>query len=78
MATVKDPSEVSKRSNTSHAKYAGKFTTAGGDANEQISVAGVVAGTDIVVVSLQDKGATPRTILTAKPGTNVIDLVFWL
>lgn len=56
-------------------KYAGKFTTAGGDANEQISVAGVVA-TDIVVVSLQDKGATPRTILTAKPGTNVIDLVF--
>lgn len=55
-------------------KYAGKFTTAGGDANEQISVSGVVA-TDVVIVSLQDKGATPRTILTAKAGTNVIDIV---
>jgi hypothetical protein len=56
-------------------KFAGKFTTLGGDANEQISVPGVVAG-DIVFVSLQDKGGTPRTILTAKPGTDVIDMIF--
>lgn len=56
-------------------KFAGKFTTLGGDADEQISVAGVVAG-DIVIVSLQDKGGTPRTILTAKPTTDAIDLVF--
>lgn len=55
-------------------KFAGKFTTLGGDANEQASVAGVVAG-DIVIASLQDKGATPRTILTAKAGTDVIDFI---
>ena len=54
---------------------AGKFTTAGGDANEQITAAAVVA-TDVVLVSLQDQGGTPRTILTAKAGTGVIDLVF--
>lgn len=55
--------------------FAGKFTTLGGDANEQISVAGVLA-TDIVMVSLQDKGVTPRTILTAKAATDAINLVF--
>ena len=55
-------------------KFAGKFTTAGGDADEQASVAGVVAG-DIVVASLQDKGASPVTLLTSKPGTDVIDFI---
>lgn len=54
--------------------FAGKFTTAGGDANEQASVAGVVAS-DIVVASLQDKGASPVTLLTSKPGTDVIDFI---
>lgn len=56
-------------------KFAGKFTTLGGDADESISVAGVVA-TDVVLASLQDKGGTPRTLLTAKAGTDAIALVF--
>jgi hypothetical protein len=57
-----------------YVKAAGKFTTAGGDANEQATVAGVVA-TDIVIASLQDKGASPVTLLTAKAGTGVIDFI---
>jgi hypothetical protein len=56
-------------------KYAGKYTTLGGNATEDATVAGVLA-TDIVVVTLQDKGGTPRTIVTAKPGTDKITLVF--
>jgi len=59
---------------THYVKAAGKFTTAGGDANEQAIVVGVVA-TDIVIASLQDKGSSPVTILTAKAGTGVIDFI---
>jgi len=43
---------------------AGVFTTAGGDADETITVTGLLE-TDIVIVSLAQKGSTPRTILTA-------------
>jgi hypothetical protein len=53
---------------------AGEFTTAGGDANESISVAGLVS-TDRVIVSLSQKGSTPRTILTAAAGTGTIAVV---
>jgi hypothetical protein len=56
-------------------KFACKHTTAGGAATESITVAGVVA-TDVVVVTLQAKGATPRTILTAAADTDQIDLEF--
>lgn len=56
-------------------KFAGKFTTLGGDANEQITATGAVAG-DIVIATLQDVGLTPRTLLTAKAGTDVVNLVF--
>ena len=52
-------------------KFAGSFTTAGGDANESITVAGCL-GTDIAIVVLKTKGATPRTILTAAAGTDAI------
>lgn len=52
----------------------GTFTTAGGDANESITVSGVVS-TDIVVVTLKTAGATPRTITTASAGTNAIAVV---
>jgi len=45
-------------------KYAGEFTTAGGDATESIPAVGALA-TDLVVVTLHTVGATPRTILTA-------------
>lgn len=55
-------------------KFAGTFTTAGGDANESISVAGVL-GTDLCFVQLKTKGGTPRTILTAVCGTDTIDMV---
>lgn len=55
-------------------KYAGKFTTAGGDANEQASVSGVL-GTDIVVATLEVDGTNNVTLKTAKAGTNVIDFV---
>lgn len=56
-------------------KFAGKYTTLGGSATEAITVTGV-ASTDIVIVCLQAKGATPRTILTAAPTLNTITLVF--
>lgn len=56
--------------------FAGSFTTAGGDADEQISVPGVVTATDTVFVQLHTKGGTPRTILTAQTGTDVVNLVF--
>jgi uncharacterized protein with GYD domain len=55
----------------SQAVMAGKFTTQGGDAIEVISAPGVEA-TDVVVVSLQAQGATPRTILKAVPTANTI------
>jgi hypothetical protein len=60
---------------TSHKVIAcGDFTTAGGDANESITVSGLTSS-DFVVVSLKTKGATPRTILTASPGTDAIAVV---
>ncbi len=54
--------------------YAGEFTTVGGDADEVISVSGVVA-TDLVHVTLHTKGASPVTILQAQADTNVINVV---
>lgn len=56
-------------------KYAGTFTTAGGDDTETITVTGAAA-TDLVFVQLWEKGATPRTILTAVPSTDTITVVF--
>lgn len=56
-------------------KFAGKFTTLGGNATEDQTLSGVVAG-DVVIATLQDKGGTPRTLLTAKPGTDKITYVF--
>lgn len=55
-------------------KYAGTFTTVGGDVNEAITVTGAAA-TDIVHVTLRVAGATPRTVLTAVPATNAINVV---
>jgi hypothetical protein len=55
-------------------KFAGKFTTVGGDAAEQASVAGVVAG-DVVVACVQTQGTGSRTLLSSIPGTDVIDFV---
>lgn len=53
---------------------AGEFTTAGGDANETITVAGALA-TDLVHVTLHTKGASPVTILTASVSAGQIDVV---
>lgn len=53
--------------------FAGEFTTAGGDADETISVPGVVA-TDLVLVNVQTAGATSRTVVDASAGTNQIDV----
>lgn len=53
--------------------YAGEFTTAGGDTDETISVAGVVA-TDLCVVTLHTAGASPVTIVDASCGTDQIDV----
>lgn len=52
----------------------GDFTTVGGDANEAITATGATSS-DFVLVSLKTKGATPRTILTAAPGTDVVNVV---
>lgn len=52
-------------------KYAGSFTTLGGDASESISVSGVV-DTDIVVVTVKTAGGTPRSVVAAAAGTDAI------
>lgn len=54
--------------------YAGEFTTVGGDANETITQAGILA-TDLVHVTLHTVGATPRTITTAAAAAGQIDVV---
>lgn len=56
-------------------KFAGKYTTLGGSATEAQTVTGVLS-TDVVIATLNTKGATPRTILTAAPTTNTITYVF--
>jgi hypothetical protein len=56
-------------------RFAGKHTTVGGGASEDITVTGAVAG-DMVVASLITKGATPRTLLTAITGTDKVTLTF--
>ena len=53
---------------------AGIFTTAGGDANETITVAAAL-GTDTVLVWVQKAGATPRTVDTITPAAGSIGLV---
>lgn len=53
---------------------AGEHTTAGGDANETISISGLLA-TDIVIVTLHTAGATPRTITTAQAAADQINVV---
>jgi hypothetical protein len=53
---------------------AGEFTTAGGDANETITVSGALA-TDLVHVTLHTAGSTPRTITTASASAGQIDVV---
>lgn len=55
-------------------KFAGTFTTAGGDANESIPVVGAL-GTDVAIVTLKTKGASPVTILTAVAATDAITIV---
>lgn len=52
-------------------KFAGEFTTAGGDADEVASVSGVVA-TDIVVASILDNGTNNVTLLQSAAGTDQI------
>ena len=54
-------------------KFAGEFTTVGGDTDETISVPGVVA-TDLVVVTMHTAGASPVTIVDASAGTDQIDV----
>jgi len=54
--------------------FAGEFTTAGGDANEAITVTGALA-TDLVHVTLHTKGASPVTILQAQAAADVINVV---
>jgi hypothetical protein len=55
--------------------FAGTHTTAGGSATETKTLTGLLS-TDIVIVSLRQKGATPRTILTAAPTADTLTMVF--
>lgn len=57
-----------------HVVAMGLFTTAGGDANESITAAGVL-GTDTALVWVQKAGGTPRTVDTITPGTGSIAVV---
>jgi len=56
-------------------KFAGTFTTVGGDVTEVITVPGVL-GTDIVQVSVRVLGAIDATILAAAPGVGNITVTF--
>lgn len=53
-------------------KYAGQFTTAGGDANESASVAGVLA-TDIAIASIEDNGTNNVTLLQTAAATDAVN-----
>lgn len=55
-------------------KFAGTFTTLGGDANEAITVTGAAA-TDIVFVGVKTAGGTPRSIVSAVGATNAVNVV---
>jgi hypothetical protein len=52
---------------------AGRFTTAGGDTDETITVAGVLA-TDEVQVTLHTAGAVPVTVIDASASAGQIDV----
>ncbi len=52
---------------------AGTFTTAGGDATESITAAGVVTS-DIAIVTVLTAGATPRSIVAADAGSGAISV----
>lgn len=52
-------------------KYAGSFTTVGGDASESITVTGATSS-DIALVFVKTAGATPRSVVAAAAGTNAI------
>lgn len=54
-------------------KYAGSFTTLGGDASESITVTGAAA-TDLAFVVVKTAGATPRSIVAAAAATNAINV----
>ncbi len=53
---------------------AGTFTTAGGDANEAITVTGAL-GTDLAFCQLKTVGTGSRTILSATAATDAINVV---
>lgn len=59
---------------THYVVKAGKHTTAGGDANEAITATGVVA-TDIAILTVQTVNGTPRSIVSAVPATDAINVV---
>lgn len=52
---------------------AGTMATVGGSAAETITIAGLLA-TDIAMVTLKTKGATPRTILAAAAAAGQINV----
>jgi hypothetical protein len=56
-------------------KFAGEFTTVGGDADESITVTGALA-TDLAFVVLKTPGSTPRTVLNAEAATDAIEVEF--
>ncbi len=57
-----------------HVVGAGIFTTAGGDANESITVTGCVPG-DTALVWVQKAGAVAKTVDTITPGTGSVAVV---
>lgn len=54
-------------------KFAGTFTTLGGDASESITVTGAAA-TDIVCVTVKTAGAVPVSIVASAAATNAINV----
>lgn len=66
LATAISPSHV--------VKFAGSFTTIGGDVNEAIPVSGAL-GTDIALVFMKTVGVSPVTIVSAAAATDAINVV---
>lgn len=56
-----------------YVKYAGSFTTVGGDANEVITVSGCTSS-DLAFVGIKTKGGTPRTLVAFAAATDQINV----
>lgn len=74
MNGISNKTQLGSMLGTGLVKAAGTFTTAGGDANESITVSGATSS-DIAIVVVKTTGATPRTVTTSAAASGAINVV---